>query len=88
MNFDVLKLNCIICGYRTVWYPLRFCLRFTLTWPCEESLSRRGPESLEEGLAESLDFTLWSAQRALKALEQISVIMKQRWGGWRGSTRD
>lgn len=28
-------------------------------------------ESLEEGLAESLDFTLWSAQRPLKDLEQI-----------------
>lgn len=52
------------------------------------------PESLEEGLAESSDLTLWSVQRPLKALKQINEISETPFGGdwhgerWRGAGRE
>lgn len=44
------------------------------------------PESLEEGLAESSDLTLWSVQRPLKDLKQINDISETPFGDeWHGS---
>lgn len=56
------------------------------SWPCgKQSSFKAWSKSLEEGLAESLDLTLWSVQRPLEDLEQINEISKPPFGDdWHG----